>query len=493
MEQKQTRHLTADVVIVGGGASGLPAAIAARRGGAEKVLLLEKGEQLGGNGRMAHALFAVDSRAQLEQNIHYSADQMFSDRMDESEWTIDPVLTRDLINKAKDVVQWLEDRGMMCDYVFAMSGSESFENSADAPKVFHCLNAPTDQERALGPVMIPRLEQECRELGVEIMTGTAGRELLLDDMGRVRGLIAERDGQDIRVDAPNVILASGGFAENQDLLNRYMTVPVAEGELFFNGLPQMTGDGLMMAQQVDALDRQASVGLIGPCHYPWAMSLNLMVRRPHVLMVNRDGERFIGYPRKGTSNALSRQPGKICYAVFDQAILRETLEKRESMGGGEEEMGDHGAWFDHLADDLKAENGTVSACIADTLDELAAYMGADPAVLKATVARYNELCDRGYDADYLKDPVYMLPLREAPYYAVLGRQAVDSTMGGIRIDHEMQVVNGAGQRVEGLYATGDAAGGFLSIAYKYPGQALTFALYSGLVSGGKAAERAAKK
>ena len=478
-----------DVLIVGGGASGLPAAISARRNGAERVLVIEKGDQIGGNGRMCHALFAVDSRAQKEQGIYYDPDKMFSDRMDESEWTIDPVLTRDLINKSKDVVQWLEDRGMLCDYVFAMSGSESFENSPDAPVVFHCLNAPTDMERALGPVMIPKMEKECLDLGVEIMTGTSGKKLILDGQGSVTGLVAEQAGEEIQINSKTVIIASGGFAENLELLNRYMSVPVEEEELYFNGLPLMTGDGLLMAQQVDALDRQASVGLIGPCHYPWAMSLNLMVRRPHVLLVNRDGERFIGYPRKGTSNALSRQPGKICYALMDHAILKETLEKRESMGGGEEEMGDHGAWFDHLMDDLNNENGTISACIADTLDELADFIGADPAVLKATVARYNELCDKGYDEDYLKDPAYMLPLREAPYYAILGRQAVDSTMGGIRINHNMEVVNGNGKKVGGLYSTGDAAGGFLSIAYKYPGQALTFAIYSGLVAGKNAAKK----
>lgn len=487
MEQKAAQKITADVVIVGGGGAGLPAAITARKNGAERVIVLEKAEELGGNARMAHALFAVDSRAQLEQGIHYSADEMFSDRMDESEWTIDPKLTRELIDRSKEVIQWLENRDLMCDYVFAMSGSESFENSPDAPKVFHCLNAPTDRERALGPVMIPKLERECRELGVTILTGIAGKRLILDDNGRISGLTAERGGEELEIDTQCVIIAAGGFAENSELLNRYMDIPVKPGEMFSNGLPQMTGDGHLMAEQVDATDRQASVGLIGPCHYPWSMSLNLMVRRPHVLLVNRDGERFIGYPRKGTSNALSRQPGKICYALLDENILRETLEKRESMGGGEEEMGDHGAWFDHLVEDFNAENGTEAACIADSLEELAAFIGADPQVLQDTVARYNELCDRGYDEDYLKAPEYMLPLRTAPYYAILGRQAVDSTMGGIRINHEMEVVNSGGKTIQGLYAAGDCAGGFLSIAYKYPGQALTFAIYSGLVAGENAA------
>ena len=487
MEKNTVQNMSADIVVVGGGGAGLPAAIAARQNGVKHVIVLEKADIVGGNARIAHALFAVDSRAQKEQGISYDPDTMFSDRMDESEWTIDPQLTRELINRSKDVIRWLEDRGMMCDHVFAMSGSESFENSPDAPKVFHCLNAPTDQERALGPVMIPRLEQECLDLGVTILTGIAGKRLCLAEDGSICGLMAEKDGQEFRIDAKCVIIATGGFAENQELLNRYMSVPVAPGELFSNGLPQMTGDGHLMAEQVDATDRQASVGLIGPCHYPWSMSLNLMVRRPHVLMVNRDGERFIGYPRKGTSNALSRQPGKICYALLDESILRDTLEKRESLGGGEEEMGDHGAWFDHLVEDFAKENGTEAACIADSLEEIARFIGADPQTLENTVARYNELCDKGYDEDYLKDPQYMLPLRTPPYYAILGRQAVDSTMGGIRINHEMEAVNSKGQRVEGLYAVGDDAGGFLSIAYKYPGQALTFAIYSGLIAGKNAA------
>lgn len=206
------------------------------------------------------------------------------------------------------------------------------------------------------------------------------------------------------------------------------------------------------------------------------------------MLVNKRGERYIGAPCKGGNNAINRQPEKACYALLDSELLQDIIQKREIFSSGEESMGDNGAWLDNLANDFRKDMSEGSAKIAGSWDEMAEWIGANPEELKATVERYNSFCDNGYDADFLKAKEYLLPLRTPPYYGILGRQGFDSPVGGIKINNNMEVIGKQGNPIEGLYAAGDNAAGFLKIAYKYPGQAMTFAIYSGYVSGENAAK-----
>jgi fumarate reductase flavoprotein subunit len=117
-------------------------------------------------------------------------------------------------------------------------------------------------------------------------------------------------------------------------------------------------------------------------------------------------------------------------------------------------------------------------------------MRVDPKTLGATVEKYNLFCDAGYDEEFLKEPTFLLPLRTPPFYAVLGRQGFDTTVGGIKVNHHMQVINKQNMPIRGLYATGDCAGGweFANYNLKHPGSAMTFALCSGYLAGEHAAK-----
>jgi fumarate reductase flavoprotein subunit len=484
----KTEELKADIVVIGGGGAGLTAAIAAAEAGAKSVIVLEKTPNPGGNASISHGIFAAGSPAQKRLGIHVSADEVFQDEMEESRGRINPRLVRAFINKSGDMLQWLEDKGLKFEHIITLGGIEAFEGGGGAPKVFHMFNAELDSDKAIGRRLVETLTKGCQDLGVRLLCETAARKILTDEKGKVNGVLAATKGKTLKITTKSVIIAAGGFGGNKDMLNKYFP---SHGDIFCNSVPQVTGDGLIMAEEVGAIiENEVGIILIGPHHYPWARSLNLLLRRPHMMLVNKNGERYIGSGRSGGSNALSRQPGKVCYALLDADLLRDTIQKREVLSTAEKDMGDNGTWIDELENDLQKESAEGKAKIADTWDEIAEYIGAKPEVLKATVERYNSFCDKGYDEDFLKDKEFLLPLRTPPYYAILGRQGFDSTLGGIMINHHMEVISKQDSPIGGLYAVGDNAGGWVSRDYtpRYPGFALAFALYSGYIAGKNASE-----
>jgi len=262
----------------------------------------------------------------------------------------------------------------------------------------------------------------------------------------------------------------------------------------------MTGDGLVMAEEVGAvIDSNMVLLLTGPHHYPWSHCLSLLVRRPDILLVNKNGERycdettFLDYHTEA-GNILSRQPDKICYGLLDSKIKEDMISKKEVISGMEREAGGAGAWFGDLDKELEANVASGTVKKADTLETLAGQIGADPKVLVDTVARYNSFCDDGKDGDFLKEKKFLLPLRTSPFYAVLGRQGFDTTLGGIRINHRMEVLGRQERPIQGLYATGDCASGweFANYNLRHPGCAMTFALVSGYFAGQNAASTIGK-
>jgi fumarate reductase flavoprotein subunit len=158
--------------------------------------------------------------------------------------------------------------------------------------------------------------------------------------------------------------------------------------------------------------------------------------------------------------------------------------------GWEKDAGEDGAWLDDLENELQegVAKGTVK--ISHLWDEIAEWIGVKPEVLKTTVEQYNSFCDKSYDADFLKDKEFLLPLRTPPYYAVVGAQGYDTTLGGIKIDHRMEVVGKQGNLISGLFAAGDNASGwdYASYNFGHPGSALCFALCSGFIAGENAAK-----
>jgi fumarate reductase flavoprotein subunit len=157
----------------------------------------------------------------------------------------------------------------------------------------------------------------------------------------------------------------------------------------------------------------------------------------------------------------------------------------EIVSGMEREAGGAGAWVAELEAELEAGVARDTVAKGDSWQAVADRIGVDAAALSATVARYNEHCERGHDGEFFKEKRFLRPLTIPPYYAVLGRQGFDTTLGGIKVDRRMRVIGRQGSPIPGLYAAGDCASGWEHENYnlRHPGSAMTFALCSGYIAG----------
>jgi fumarate reductase flavoprotein subunit len=473
-----------DLVVIGAGGAGLSAAAAALQSGVRDVLILDKAPAPGGNTIQSAGMFAVDSPAQKRKGIEVSARIVFQEKMAYAGWRVDPRLVRECIHRSGETIGWLEGKGMRFDNVI------EFLREGRAPKVFHSFSL--GPAGFIGKKIVDTLVEECAGKGARILCETAATSLVRAGGGEVSGVRVRAGDTEATILTRAAVLATGGFGGSRSLLEKYFP---GHGDVFTKGDGHMTGDGLLMAEAAGAATDDNLVLLVtGPHHYPWSHVLTLLVRRPELLLVNRLGERysdetiFLDYHTEA-GNALSRQPGMICYGLLDSSLKQRIVESGEIVSGMEREAGGAGAWLREIDRELEAAvaGGTVKK--AGSWEELAAHIGAEPAVMVETVERYNTYCDRGCDEEFCKEATFLVPLRTPPYYAVLGRQGFDTTLGGISVNHRMEVADRQGGSIPGLYAAGDCATGWEHDDYnlRHPGSAMTFALCAGLIAGEQAA------
>ena len=192
---KEKNEYDADVAVVGGGGSGLMAALAAAERGA-RVIVLEK-RNPGGNAAMARGFFAAESAFQKRSLIDAPRDMAFKIAMSYNHLNIDARLMRAFIDKSGETAGWLESKGVVIDFVTALYPNQQ-------PLTWHVI-------RGGGIQMIKILKKCCAEMNVQILPHTEVRQLLREDNGKVVGVSATRKGTNITVSAPHVILATGGY------------------------------------------------------------------------------------------------------------------------------------------------------------------------------------------------------------------------------------------------------------------------------------------
>ncbi len=187
-------------------------------------------------------------------------------------------------------------------------------------------------------------------------------------------------------------------------------------------------------------------------------SLYRIMRRPEALYVNLDGERWIDETAglHGSAPALLKQRGQSGWAIFDHAEFeRFAKEHIEHPFDGTE------VWIlkDYEKDLEYGKKQDHCAKQANTIEELAVQIGADPKVFKATVERYNEACEKGVDEDFSKDPRFLVPVKQGPFYAFWRQICSEVCLGGVRIKEHGEVIDTCGKRIDGIYAVGDNAMG----------------------------------
>lgn len=478
-----------DVCVVGGSGAGLSAAIKAKEAGAE-VLILEKMPSTGGCTKMAGGIFGLGSDLQAKAGLHYDPDQLYKELMSVYNWDCNTKLVHRWLRGASENIRWLQELGVPFSEVTSMSG---VNNSI---RRFHHITA----DRTTGRNIWLALQKRVDELGIPVLLNTRANKLLKES-GRVTGVEAEGPEGTVTVTAKSVVLATGSISSNKELIARFYNGDDYKDIKIMANVPHNTGDGLLMAEEIGAKTGMISTLYIGP-HNHWenaSEGVGCLPRRPQPIKVNRNGERFVDesmsvYGEFGwmQSVTIERQPGRMCWAILDRGLLEDMLKKREIMGYIETRFNRNdkypGEWFDKLESDIEKEVKMGRALVADTLDEIAEWIGADPAVLKHTVEEYNRYCDNGYDEDFLKDIHYLFPLKKAPYYAFKGPSGIDTCIGGLKIDSDLRVVDQDERPIPGLYAAGVVCSGWLSRFYGFPGSEMSFTTYSGRTAGINAAK-----
>jgi fumarate reductase flavoprotein subunit len=469
------RNLRSEIVIVGGGGAGLAAAVSAKEKGAD-VILLEKREVLGGNSALATGLFAAESPVQRRLMIDARRDDLFKMAMNFAHWRIEPRIVRAFIDKSGDTIRWLEERGVGVDQI-----RPQYPNQV--PGVWHVVEG-------WGARLIKVLAKTYKDLGGKILSGSAGKKILTGPKGDVKGVLGITKGREFKITANSAIIATGGYGGNKHLLKRYC--PDYHENMYLEGLPTM-GDGLLMATEIGAATEGLGIlQLFGPV-FPKSRLLWAVAREPSTLWVNRKGKRFadesVTFYMGEAGNVIYRQPDKLSYTLFDAKTKQLMIEQGMIKGLGPHYTPQKSKLLE-LEKELQQEADKGEVGISNSWEKIAEWIGADSGDLKATIGEYNAASEQGHDPIFAKDRRYLLPLRTPPYYAIRTRAGFHGTIGGIKINEHMQVIDIQDKPIPGLYAAGIDTGGWESETYcvVLAGSTFGFALNSGRIAGENAVQ-----
>ncbi|HWS43741.1 MAG TPA: FAD-dependent oxidoreductase [Pseudoflavonifractor sp.] len=508
---------TADVVVIGGGGAGLAAAVSAAENGAS-VILIEKGAALGGNTlRAGGAYNAVDPERQASVPMDESQIKELQGILEVDETTIAEEYRPDLATLKEQIKTYLAgDTSKLFDSVElhtyqtykggARTGLDGTEihgnyslvslmtkNSLPALNWLVSHDSETQISDSIGTVLgglwprmhslttsvghgfISPLEKACSEMGVTIMLNTCANELITDG-GRVTGVKAEKtDGTPVTLTASKgVVMATGGYGANPKMAMEYDNYwGVLTEDMPTTNSALLTGDGIIMGQAVGA--NLVGMGYIQlmPSSQPVTGSLGggLWGSAEEQVFVNKEGKRFVSEyeSRDVLSKAALEQTDAIFYIICDQA------------SAGDPQPGGKNGWGNDI-DTLIAEGSVLKA---DTLEDLAKQMGADPATFVAEMEKYNSYCATGEDLDFGKVKLGG-PIDVGPFYATIRTPSIHHTMGGLEVNAQTQVLNANGDVIPGLYAAGEVAGG-IHAGNRVGGNALVDIMVFGRIAGESAA------
>lgn len=473
LKRSNVQEVDTEIVVMGGGGSGLAAAVAAAEKGA-KVVLMEKRRKAGGNSARARGIFAAESHIQKEMKIDARREELIKIAMAYSHWEINPRIIHAFINKSGDTIRWLEEKGVKFDDVPHFIPNQ-------VPRVFHLL-------RGTGAALVRLLVKKCGELGVPLLYGTAAKRILTNEKGDIAGVLAATKDEKFRVTAKSVIIATGGYAGNKELLKKYY--PHYTEDLYVVGLPH-SGDGLQMATELGASTEGLGTLLLRGPYFRGPLEIVTAAMEPDTVWVNKTGERFINeataFHWPETANALNQQPDKISYSLFDDKIKQKFI--KDGIVKGYSRFPPE-ARLTELGEKLQSQANKGKIKISNSWKEIAGWMGAVPEALKATIDEYNSFCHQNHDEMFFKERRFLQPLLTPPYYAVRCYQGVYNTIGGIKINHHMEVLDRHDNPIPGLYAAGTDTGGWESRTYclVLSGNAFGYAINSGRIAGENASK-----
>lgn len=488
-EHKAQEELNTDVVIVGAGGAGLTAAITAKQARKE-VIILEKKSLAGGNttlstGGMNAAKTSLQDKnefkeadgiaktlkkvaekypelqpladkvkaeyAEYEKNpqgYFDSTDLFMLDTLVGGKNKNNPKLVETLVLNSASGIDWLKSIGADLSQVGSFGG-------ASVKRIHKPVNAE-GKTIAVGNYLIPILQKKAEELGVKIIYEAPVKEILVTD-GVVTGVKAEG----YTVHAKSVILASGGFAGNAEMVESYK--PELKGFATTN-TSGITGDGIKMAQAIGAntVDMQ-EIQIHPTVEFTSKALITEGLRGDGAILVNAQGVRFTD--EVGTRDAVSKaeieQEGGYAYLIVDQAMVDKSSVIAGYIKRGYTKMG-------------------------ETVADLAKEIEVDENNLATTLEKWNQCVAATSDAEFHRTS-FANPLTKAPFYAIKVSPGVHHTMGGIQINEKAEVLDKNGSVINNLYAAGEVTGGIHG-ANRLGGNAVADIVIFGRIAGNSAAE-----
>ena len=474
------RRETYDVAVVGAGAAGLAAAVRAAELG-KKVVLLEKTDTLGGNSRLAGGLLCTNSKVLAADGIPDTTAEHISLYERTHLYQLDKAIYGRFIANTGEFYDWMVKNGLDSGNRRMLFGNVVMvaERIAESP-----LNNPAYGPGLMGSKVTDHLIERLKALGANVLTVTRATSLKTEN-GAVVGLTAVGGGHEWDITAENVILATGGFGSNNELLKRFFPKYFSSNSYFTKySLECSTGDGLLMAEEIGAeIGKNMSFGLDSIQHMPGTYTLQRVSLQPEGVLVGSTGMRFI--PEDDMPNcefALDRQPDGIGWYLFPQS----KLEKLYQLSLENSRFGDWMPEVDVLYTELEQELKKGHTVMGETIEDLAAAIGAPAEVLRNTLEEYERFCQNGRDEEFLKDPKFLLPLGlEGPWYAVKMFRKFDVTMGGVSVNARLQALRPDQSVIPGLYVTGDNASNWMGENYGPFFSSFAWACNSGYLAAGE--------
>ena len=491
----------ADVVVVGAGGAGMTAAITAAAEG-KSVVILESQSMVGGNsvratgGMNAGKTVYQDENefgesAGVEKTLKTAAEKyadnetitalaktvseqwaayqanptgyfdsvelMELDTMIGGKGINDPELVETLCANSADAIDWLDEHGITLHNVSSFGG-------ASVKRIHRPVNAE-GKTVSVGSYMIPLLEENCKKAGVQILLNTTANEILTDANGAAAGIKATGStGETVTVNAKAVVLTTGGFGANLDMVVKYK--PELKGFMTTNA-PGIQGQGIEMAQAIGAATVDMDQIQIHPTvEANTAALITEGLRGDGAILINEEGQRFID--EVGTRDVVSAaeiaQTGSYSWLVVDQAMVDASS----------------------VIQGYIKKGYTVTG---ETYEELGEAMGVDAAAFAETMEKWNGYVEAKNDPDFGRTS-FANPLNTAPYYAVKVTAGVHHTMGGLKINANTEVLNEKGEVIPGLFAAGEVTGGVHG-ANRLGGNAVADFTVFGRIAGAAASDYAA--
>lgn len=438
--EKEAKELSADVIVVGGGGAGMAAATRLAQLG-KSVILVEKSGFLGG-------AISVSGGNQVVMGSQLQIDNGVADDSVES-MVADFEANGANKNNKEILTLFAENVGAATDWLVANCGITFEEGLHQLGEYSH------NRELAYtggGAGFAEAMRKAVEEAGVQVLLNTKAESLIADN-GTVTGVKAASSDADYTLTAGDVVLATGGYGANKDMLTDEM-----KSALYY-GPASSTGEGIQMAQAVGAQTANMEYGK----RYPNGIEVsegmakstiagNIVGWTMSAVLVNKDGNRVVN--EKASNRTILeeelKQEGGELYLLLDAETFEAWKAKLAPAGISDADIEKY----------LEA-NGTTTPVFAhgETLEEAAAAAGINADNLKATVEKYNGFVAKGSDDDFGRAATYLTKtIGEGPYYIVEQKPRFATTMGGLVINTSMQVLNEAGEPISGLYAAGENCG-----------------------------------